>query len=139
MTAHFAKNLGSFATEIGWKADILSNKSTLTDEWLPRLCELQELYGRAAVWTSDAVGTIEYRENGEKWLAEFKTFIDSPRIWRLYERVHLDSERPQFRIARRNADLIWEDMGYFDGWPEDWKMKSGANSMLRQIAKARSV
>jgi hypothetical protein len=128
--------LDLFATEIGWKTDILSNDVNLTDDWLPRLRELRELYGRVAVWKSDAIGTIEYRENGEKWQAEFKTFVDSPRIWRLYERTHPDPNRPRFEIARRNVDLVWERMGYFDCWPECWKSNAGANSKLRQMVTA---
>jgi hypothetical protein len=139
VTSESTKRLGSFAIKIGWTAGVLSNESSLADDWLSRLGELEGLFDGVVDWTSDAVGTVEYRETGEKWLAEFKTFIDKTRIWRLYERVHPDSARPRFKIARRNIDLIWEEMGYFNSWPDGWKMKSGSTSILRQmVTSARS-
>jgi hypothetical protein len=110
----------SFAAEIGWKNSILQTPADPGDSWLERLLELSEIYQRPALWSNDAFGNIEYQENGERWIAKFRTFRDPPKIWRVYERIHFNPERPNFAIDRRSAELIWERMGYFDKWPSCW-------------------
>jgi len=127
--------LHSFAKEIGWKENILVTFPCLTDEWNERLKELFEIYGRPASWSSDAIGTVEYKENGEHWVAQYRTFIDGKKIWRLYERVDHHPERPKFRIARRSPELVWEHMGYFNKWPQYWHSNDGIMGVLREKVK----
>jgi len=125
MSSNSPDALLAFAKEIGWKESVLASEATLNPSWSLRLAQLMELYQRTAQWSSDAVGTIEYKENGERWLALFMTFIDKPRIWRLYERVEPKQNRPNFEMARRSPDMTWEGMGYFDQWPPCWSKQTG--------------
>jgi hypothetical protein len=120
MTADSA--IESFVREIGWTAN-------LRDQHVPQesqalLNELRKLFGCEAHWTSDAIGTISV-DNGEKWLVQFRTFIDTPIIWRLYGRVATESAGQRFKIARRSAELKWDDVGYFVKWPSNWTADSG--------------
>jgi hypothetical protein len=121
----------SFADEVGWKPSILSDERPLSDVWLERLAELSEVYRHPANWSNDACGNVDYPENKERWIAQFRTFIDSPKIWRLYERVHPAADRPNFRIARRSAALTWDDMGYFNKWSPCWTKES--NGLLQRV------
>jgi hypothetical protein len=124
--------LYSFVREIGWKPDLLSDTAALTDDWRPLLDELLDVYGRIAHWSSDAIGTIPV-ENGERWLVQYKTFVDGPKIWRVYERVHPDFNMPTFRLTRRSVEMKWEAMGYFSKWSSNWTSASGG--VLRQLVE----
>jgi hypothetical protein len=127
--------LHSFIREIGWKSSLLNEAEALTEEWQQRLDELFDLCGRPASWSSDAVGTIPI-ENGERWLVQYRTFRDTPRIWRVYERIHPDPNLPTFRIARRSSEMKWDGMGYFCKWSPNWTRTSGG--LLRQLIEDRA-
>jgi len=124
--------LPAFVRDIGWKPDLRNDGATLTEDWRPQLDELFEVYGRVANWSSDAIGTIPV-ENGEQWVVQFKTFVDRPKIWRVYERVRPDLNMPIFKIARRSDELEWQSMGYFNKWPSNWTSASGG--VLRQLVE----
>jgi hypothetical protein len=131
------RKLSSFAAQIGWRTSILDSPGTLSADQLMRLEEVADLYSRKARWSIDAVGQMNYPENGEKWIAEYRTFIDQPKIWRLYARIDVCADRPNFCIARRSVDLTWDRMGYFDQWPLCWS--SQANSAMSALVLMGTV
>jgi hypothetical protein len=131
MTADGA--IESFVREIGWTADLRDQH--VPQEFHALLNELSGLFGREVHWTSDAIGTISV-DNGEKWLAQFRTCIDTPIIWRVYERVDKESSGQRFKISRRSAELNWNSIGYFSKWPSNWTADSGgALQTLVQIGQ----
>jgi hypothetical protein len=99
---------------------------------------LMRLASRPAHWTSDAVGTISV-EDGEKWLVQFRTFIDGSIIWRMYERLDSAPLDPKFKFARRSAELNWDHVGYFTEWPSQWTSdSSGPMQRLMEVAQNSS-
>lgn len=111
----------TFVRTMGWTASIRDSSMRVSEALLN---ELMELTGRPVRWTSDAVGTIPV-EDGEKWLVQFRTFVDEPMIWRMYERLGSVPLAPRFKFVRRNPELSWEHVGYITQWPSQWTLNSG--------------
>jgi hypothetical protein len=86
-----------FVRAIGWTASIRDSSIGVSQILLN---ELIGLASRPAHWTSDAIGAISV-ENGEKWLVQFRTFIDGSIIWRMYERLDSAQLGPRFKFAAK--------------------------------------
>jgi hypothetical protein len=127
--------LETFVRTIGWTASIRDNSVSVSQTLLN---ELIGLTGRPAHWTNDAIGTISVEE-GEKWLVQFRTFIDGTIIWRMYERLDSAPLGPRFKFARRSPELNWDDVGYFAEWPSQWTSdSSGPMQRLVEVAQNSS-
>src|SRR5258707_7527933 len=133
MTLPAGHEIEPFVSAIGWTASIRDSSIGLSQTLLN---ELIGLASRPAHWTSDAIGTISV-ENGEKWLVQFRTFIDGSIIWRMYERLDSAPLGPRFKFARRSAELNWDDVGYFTEWPSQWTSDS-SGPMQRMVDVAQN-
>jgi hypothetical protein len=125
----------SFVRAIGWRANIRDSSIAVSQTLLN---ELMGLAGRPAHWTSDAVGTVSV-EGEEKWLVQFRTFIDETIIWRMYERLDSAQIGLRFKFARRSVELNWDHVGYFAEWPSQWTSDSGGPvQRLVEVAQSSS-